>query len=359
MLPSQRAFLEELLRAPAPSGHEEPAAAVWRAYAAPFARVRGDVLGNSYAHVGPDDGPPLLLLGHLDEIGLIVTHLEHEDADYDGLLRVRALGGWDPQVLVGQHVTVRTRAGDVPGVVGKAARHLLSESDLTRASRMEDLWVDIGATDTVDAASIVAIGDPIVVDRPPVELANGRLASRALDNRTGAYVVLEAARRAAEAGTLRMPVVAGAPVMEETLGDGARAMAHALAPAAAIVVDVTHASDIPGIDRGGTGRVRLGHGPVLTRGLGLHPGLEARLEETARAADIPWQMEAMHVTTSTYTDVDGALNALAGTAAALVSIPLRHMHSPAEVCALDDLDHAADLLAQLCLTLTAEDSWDR
>jgi endoglucanase len=156
-----------------------------------------------------------------------------------------------------------------------------------------------------------------------------------------------------------VPLVAGAPVMEETLGDGARAMAHALAPAAAIVVDVTHASDIPGIDRGGTGRVRLGHGPVLTRGLGLHPGLEARLEETARAADIPWQMEAMHVTTSTYTDVDGALNALAGTAVALVSIPLRHMHSPAEVCALTDLDHAADLLAQLCLTLTAEDSWDR
>ncbi len=112
---------------------------------ASFARVRGDVLGNSYAHVGPDAGPPVLLLGHLDEIGLIVTHVEHEDADYDGLLRVRALGSWDPQVLVGQHVTIRTRTGDVPGVVGKAARHLLSESDLTRASRLEDLWVDIGA----------------------------------------------------------------------------------------------------------------------------------------------------------------------------------------------------------------------
>jgi len=107
------------------------------------------------------------------------------------------------------------------------------------------------------------------------------------------------------------------------------------------------------------GRVRLGHGPVLTRGLGLHPGLEERLEGAARAADIPWQMEAMHVTTSTYTDVDGALDALAGTAAALVSLPLRHMHSPSEVCALDDIDQAAELIARLCLTLTPEDTWDR
>ncbi len=359
MLPSPRAFLHDLLRAHGPSGHEEPAAAVWRSYGAAFADVHGDVLGSSYARVGPAAGPPVLLLGHMDEIGLIVTHVEAEDADSDGLLRVRALGTWDPQVLVGQHVTVRTRTGERHGVVGKGPRHLMSETDLGRASRIEDLWVDIGATDAGDAFSMVELGDPVVIDRAPAELANGRLASKALDNRTGAWVVLEAARRAAEAGSLQVPVVAGAPVMEETLMDGARAMAHAVAPAVAIVVDVTHASDIPGLDRGGTGRVRLGHGPVLTRGLGLHPGLEARLEDAARAADIPWQMEAMHVTGSTYTDVDGALDALAGTAAALVSIPLRHMHSPAEVCALDDLDHAAELIARFCLTLTPEDSWDR
>jgi endoglucanase len=359
MLPSPRAFLDDLLRAHGPSGHEEPAAAVWRAYAASFAQVSGDVLGSSYARVGPGTGPPVLLLGHLDEIGLIVTHVEQEDADYDGLLRVRALGTWDAQVLVGQHVTVRTRTGQLHGVVGKGPRHLMTDADLGRASKLEELWVDIGARDADDAFTMVAIGDPLVIDRPPAELANGRLTSKALDNRTGAWVVLEAARRAAEAGSLRVPVVAGAPTMEETLMEGARAMAHAVAPAVAIVVDVTHASDIPGLDRGSTGRIRLGHGPVLTRGLGLHPGLEERLEVAARAADIPWQLEAMHVTSSTHTDVDGALDALTGTAAALVSIPLRHMHSPAEVCALDDLDHAAELIARLCLTLTPEDSWDR
>ncbi len=160
-------------------------------------------------------------------------------------------------------------------------------------------------------------------------------------------------------GPLKLSLTALCAALALAACGGSDDAATTSAPAVAIVVDVTHASDIPGLDRGGTGRVRLGHGPVLTRGLGLHPGLEARLEDAARGADIPWQLEAMHVTGSTYTDVDGALDALAGTAAALVSIPLRHMHSPAEVCALDDLDHAAELIARFCLTLTPEDSWDR
>jgi putative aminopeptidase FrvX len=359
VLPAARTFLDDLLRAHGPSGHEEPAAAVWRAYTGAFARVHGDVLGSSYARVGPDAGPPVLLLGHLDEIGLIVTLIEDSDEDADGLLRVRELGVWDPQVLVGQHVTIRTRRGDVHGVVGKGPRHLMATDDLARASELRDLWVDIGARDADDARSLVEVGDPLVIDRPPAELANGRVASRALDNRTGAWVVAEAARRAAAAGALRVPLVAGAPTLEETLMDGARAMAHAVAPAVSIVVDVTHASDIPGIDRGGTGRIRLGHGPVLTRGLGLHHGLQARLEAAAREAGIPFQTEAMPVAGTTYTDVDGALDALTGSAVALISIPLRHMHSPAEVCALADLDAAAELIARLCLTLTPEDLWDR
>jgi endoglucanase len=235
----------------------------------------------------------------------------------------------------------------------------MSAADLTRASTMEDLWLDVGARDTDDALSLVSIGDVVVIDRPPTELANGRLASKALDNRTGAWIVAEAARRAAATGLLRVPVIAGAPVLEETLMDGARAMAHATAPAVSIVVDVTHASDIPGIDRGGTGRIRVGHGPVLTRGLGLHPALHERLAAAAAGRGIAFQDEAMHVTESTFTDVDGALDALTGSAAALVSIPLRHMHSPSEVCALADLDAAADIIAATLLTLTEEDDWNR
>jgi putative aminopeptidase FrvX len=358
MNPSARAFLDDLLRAHGPSGHEDPAAAVWRRYAESFATVEGDVVGNSYARVGPADGPAVLLLGHLDEIGLIVTHILDRGSDA-GLARVRPLGSWDPQVLVGQHVQVRRADGGiVPGVIGKGPRHLLTASDMTTASKLEDLWLDVGARDASDAAKLISVGDTIVVDRPPRMLANNRIAGRAMDNRTGAWVVAEAARRAAEIG-LSVPVIAGAPVIEETLGDGARVMAHRTAPVVSIVVDVTHSSDVPTIDPGQTGRVLLGHGPVLTRGLGLHPGLYERLAATAITHQIPVQLEAMHVTKSTLTDVDGALDALAASAVALVSIPLRHMHSPSEVASLDDVDACAELIARTLVTLVPDERWVR
>jgi putative aminopeptidase FrvX len=352
-----RGFLEDLLKAHGPSGHEEPAAAVWRSYCRRFASVSGDVLGNSYARVGPDQGPAALLLGHIDEIGLLVTHIEH-DGDIAGLLRVRAIGTWDPQVLAGHHVVIRARSGNlVPGVVGRVARHLLSGEQLETALTIPGLWVDIGARDAQDAEQRVAVGDPLVCRADPVALPNGRLAGRALDNRTGAWVVAEAARRAA--GRLRVPVVAGAPVLEETLMDGGRAMAHAVAPAVTVVVDVTHTSDVPGIDTGTTSRIRIGAGPVLNRGTGLHPGLTERFATVARDAGIPLQTEALHLTGSTQTDVDGALDAHAGSAIALLALPLRHMHTPGEVCSLDDIEAAADLLARVLETLTPEDRWER
>ncbi len=358
MDPSARSFLDALLRAHGPSGHEEPAARVWRGYCETFAKVSGDRLGNSFARIGPAKGPATLLMGHIDEIALIVTQVLDDDEDSDGLFRVRAIGTWDAQVLVGQRVLVRTRDGIVPGVIGKGPRHLMGGADLTHATTINELWLDVGARNAAEARTIVAIGDTVVIDSPPVELANDRLASRALDNRTGAWVVAEAVRRAALSG-VAVPVVAGAPVLEETLMDGGRAMAHAVAPAVAIVVDVTHASDVPGIDRGTTGRIRVGHGPVLTRGVGLHPGLYERLASVADEHRIAVQVEAMHVEDSTYTDVNGALDALSGSAAALVSIPLRHMHSPVEVCSLADLDAAADLIATLLTTLTPTDDWNR
>jgi endoglucanase len=351
-----RGFLEDLLKAHGPSGYEDPAAAVWRAHCSTFAAVTGDVLGNSYARVGPEEGPAALLMGHIDEIGLMVTHIER-DGDAAGLLRVRQMGTWDAQVLTGQRVIVRSRSGElVPGVVGRVARHLLPAEDLGAAATISSLWVDIGARDAADAERLVAVGDSVVCNAAPLMLANGRLTGRALDNRAGAWVVAEAARRARE---LMVPVVAGAPVLEETLGDGGRAMAHTVAPAVTVVVDVTHTSDVPGSDPGTTSRIRLGAGPSLNRGIGLHPGLTERFATVARDHEIPLQTEALHLTGSTLTDVDGALDAHAGSAVALLAIPLRHMHTPAEVCSLDDLDATAELLARVLETLTPEDRWDR
>ncbi len=355
--PDRLRFLYDLLRAHGPSGHEAPAASVWREEAATFARVDHDVLGSSFASVGPDAGPPVLLLGHIDEIGLIVSHIEDEDAAYDGKLRVLPLGGWDAEVLVGQHVQIRTADGGLlPGVIGKLPIHLAPADGPARSS-MATLWVDIGAHDADDARRLVSVGDTAVLVGEPQTLANDQLAGKALDNRTGAWIVLEAARRVAERGGGSVPVVACACAIEETLGDGARAAAHRVDPAISIVVDVTHASDVPGVLLGRTGVQVPGRGPTLTRGLGLNHKLTARLATIAEEAGIAMQPEALSGGSSTFTDIDGALRALAGSATALVSIPLRHMHSPAEVCALSDLDEAAELIARLCLSLDGSEDW--
>ena len=274
--PEHLPFLYDLLNVHGPSGHEGPAAEIWRREAGTFARVDHDVLGSSYAAVGPSEGPAVLLLGHIDEIGLIVSHVED-----NGKLRVLPLGGWDAEVLVGQHVELRTGDGTLlPGVIGKLPIHLAPADGPTR-SKMETLWVDIGATDADDARSLVSIGDTAVLVGPPRELANGQLAGKALDNRTGAWIVLEAARRIAARGGGSLPVVACACVIEETLGDGARAATHRVDPAISIVVDVTHASDVPGGMLGKTGVQVPGKGPTLTRGLGLNRALRTASPRSA------------------------------------------------------------------------------
>ena len=337
--------LFQLLEAHGPSGREREAADLWAAMAAEFATVERDRLGNAMASVGPADAPAVLLLGHIDQIGLIVTHIEE-----DGVLRVRGLGGWDPRVLVGQPVSVRTRSGDIPGVVGSVPIHLQKGDERTSGTEMKALWIDIGAKDGDEARSRVRVGDDAIVGHGPVQLLGSRVTSRALDDRVGAWAALEALRRIA-AGSPQVRVVATGCVLEETLGDGARLVTDHVQPAVSIVIDVTHAADVPSIEKGQTGPQRLGSGPVVTRGLGLDEGVANRLIELAEQHGIPHGMEAMPGG-STHTDIDNTLHAVRSLRAALLGIPLRHMHSPAEVCDLDDLEGTAALMAAYCLDAT-------
>ena len=324
---------------------------MWREQARAFADTSGDVVGNSYARVGAADGPAVLLLGHIDEIGLIVTHI-----DDDGLLRVRPLGVWDGRILRARRVTIRTADDrDVPGVLGVAPVHLLPNDDRKEAFDIRGAWIDIGAADADEARTMVSVGDVAVADAPPTRLGANRLTSRALDNRLGAHAVLEIARRSTDAA---VPVVAAAPVLEETTMDGGRVAAHTVQPAVTIVVDVTHAS-IPGGDPGTIGDVRLGAGVSICRGLALHPGLAARLTAIARDNGIPHVIEALPGTASTQTDADGALDAHTGSAIGLVGLPVRHMHSPAEVCDLGDLEAAIELVTALVASLRPDDDWTR
>ena len=331
-------LLRTLLETPGPTGSEAAAAAVWREAAGAFAEVTGDVAGNSIARVaGTGDGPRLALFGHLDEIGLTVTH-----ADERGHLSFRGIGGMNPQVLLGQRVEILTREGRVPGVVaGKRERRRRSD-DRSRVE-LEELHIDIGATDREDAWRAVRPGDPAVLAATPVELRNGRIASRSLDDRLGAYVVLEAARRVADAGAPG-EVVAVATVEEET-GDfmGARTAAFAVEPAVAIAVDVTWASDVPGADPGDYGEQRLGDGAAILRGPGVAPKLHDLLVETAEADGIAYCVEVS--TGRSHTDADAVVVSRAGVPTGVVSIPLRYMHSPGEICQLDDVEACIRLLA--------------
>jgi putative aminopeptidase FrvX len=348
-------FLEALLTATGPSGYETPAAEVWRGHARKFAKeVTSDTVGSSVAHVaaGSDDAPLMGLVGHIDEIGLVVKHITDE-----GVLRFGPIGGWDPQVLVGQRVTIHTAAGAIPGVIGRKPIHLLEQDELKQALKLDQMYIDIGAADKDDAARLVAIGDPAVIDAEPLELAHGRLASKAMDNRLGAYVVAEAARRVAEEGGAAWNVAAVAAAQEETTFGGASTTAFALDMKACVVVDVTHASDVPGIDTAETGEAKLGHGPQIARGANMHPRMFELLVQAAEEASMTYSIAVPGRRSGT--DADAIHMARAGVPCGLVSIPLRYMHSPVETIQLADVEGAVEVLAGFCLRLARDEDFRR
>ncbi|MDT8436475.1 MAG: M42 family metallopeptidase [Gemmatimonadota bacterium] len=342
-----RDTLRRLLDAPGPSGFETAAAAAWRDEAERFAdRVWSDVHGNSFAEIRPDGAPVVMLAGHIDEIGLIVHYI-----DDDGFLWVQGVGGWDPQVLVGQRVDILAREGPVTGVVGRKAIHLIRREDGDKAVKLKELWIDIGAASGDEARARVAVGDVAVIRSDTLELANGLLAARSIDDRVGAAVVLEALRLAA-AGDCRARVVAVATVQEEIgyiAGGGARTGAYGVRPDVGIVVDVTHATDHPTVDRKEHGDVKLGGGPVLSRGAALNPVVLRRLVEAAEATGIDVQLQALPSMTGT--DADAVRMSRAGVATGLVSVPDRYMHSPNQIVSLEDVEKAAELIAGFLVRL--------
>jgi endoglucanase len=282
-----------------------------------------------------------MFAGHIDEIGVMVSHI-----DDDGFVSFDTIGGWDPQVFVGQRVRLLGRGGPVMGVVGKKAIHIMEKEDREKVSKVEDLWIDVGATSRGEAERRLRIGDPGVLAAGVMEFPNDRLVSRSIDNRIGAFVVLEALRLLAEDGAgLTSAVTAVATTREEIAshGGGARASAVALEPDVAIVIDVTHATDYPGIEKRRHGDYRLGGGPVLSRGASVSEVVFELLAAAADAEKIPYTIEA--ASRDTHTDAEAIFNAHRGVATALVSVPNRYMHSPNEMIALEDLERTARLLA--------------
>jgi endoglucanase len=337
-------FLRKLLTAPSPSGHESPGQRVWCEYARQFAdEVRTDSYGNAVAVLNPRGDPKVMLDGHADEIGLMVKHIDDK-----GFVYVQRIGGVDPALVRGKRVNIHTAKGIVRGVIGAPAIHLQERDKEPKVPKLHESYVDIGAADGKSARKRVAVGDPITF-ADNFEVLNGDVAvARGFDNRAGTWVVIEAMRiAAAEKSRLRGAIYACSSIQEEVGLIGAQMNVFNVRPDAALVVDVTHATDIPGVDAKQHGEVKLGKGPTLSIGRENHPAIVERLRKIAGRKKIPLQFEAFSTTGGT--DAMAIYKAQGGVPSAIVSIPNRYMHTTVEMVDLRDLQRAADLLSAFAL----------
>ena len=345
-------LLTALLNAPGPSGHEEDPARIWREAASKFAEVTSDTMGSSFARVRAGEGAPTLaLVGHIDEIGIAITNIEES-----GLLSFTTVGGISAEMLMGQRFELLTRDGRIPAAI---ARKRIPPENIRDRPRPElaDLHLDVGAKDREDAESLVRVGDAGVWIGPPVDLPNGRLLAKALDNRLGAYIALEAARRIAESREAQVDVVAVAAVQEEIGLYGARTAAYGLDPQVALAIDVTPATDVPGGDARRAGRIELGMGAMIARGPTLNKHVTDLLGEAAEAEGIPHAWEVYSRTTST--DADEIHLVRAGIPTGLLSIATRYLHSPNELCALEDVEAIIRLIVAFAKRLPSDHSFVR
>ena len=329
-------FLYSMLDSMSVTGFEIPLQKKVIAEMTPYAdEIRTDLTGNVYSIINPDASYKVLLAGHIDEIGLVVTLVQE-----DGLVRVTRAGGIYPQVFPGHQVVIHGAKGPVYGAV--VNYHGLIKEGL----KAEDFYIDIGAKDGDDARQYVQAGDPAILNTGYQEMLNGNLVARAIDDRAGAFIVLEALKRAKERGC-KVCITTATTVGEETTKRGASWAGRTVQPNAAIAVDVTYCTDVPGTNPAESGKICLGKGPVLCNGSLINKKFNELLKSIAEEKGIPYQVETF--LSRTCTDIDEIHVFGNNVATALVSLPLRYMHSPAEVCSLQDIENCIELIAEfLC-----------
>jgi endoglucanase len=338
-------FLKTLVNTPSPTGHEARGQRVWLDYVTQFAESTfSDAYGNCVAMLNKGGSPRLMLAAHADEIAMAVNYIDSE-----GFIYVRKMGGIDAAITKAQRVVIHTANGPVKGVVGNVAPHL-KQDDNHKLPKIHEIFIDIGVSNTKDAQKLVQIGDPITLNDEFDLLRNDLAVARAFDNRIGTFAVAEAMRLLAGVkGKLEAEICAVSNIQEEVGLLGARQIAYSLKPDVALVVDVTHATDVPTINKPQHGNVKMGGGPAVTHGGCNHPVVVARIEQLAKAKKIPLQHEAMSSTSGTDTDV--IFWTRGGIPSALISLPNRYMHSPVEVVSLKDLEKIPELLAAFAQSL--------
>ena len=345
MRPESLIFLREIVEAPSPSGYEQPAARVFRDYVTPLADdVATDVMGSVHAVLrGSGDGPSVMLAGHIDEIGFMVTYITDE-----GFCAFAPIGGHDPQILPGARVHVHTDGGVLLGVLGRLPIHLLEEEERKQVVKMHKMFIDLGLP-AEDVKKRIRIGDPVTYAVGMEEYGDGMAVSRAFDDKMGAFIAAEVLRLVKEAGGAKGDFIAAATVQEEIGLRGGTTSAYSLDPVVGISIEVTHATDYLDVDKRKHGEVKCGGGPVLSRGANINPKVFSLLVAAAQAEGIPYQVEG--APRGTGTDANAIQLSRGGKAAALVSVPLRYMHTPTEVLSLIDVENSAKLLAAFVLRL--------
>jgi putative aminopeptidase FrvX len=339
-------FLTRLLEIPGPSSEEKLVSRIWRDEVATFAdEVRVDVSGNSFALL-KNGKLTVLLAAHIDEIGIMVSHIDDE-----GFLYFLGIGLWDPYVLVGQRVRLLGKDKDVIGVIGRKPAHLLKGEDKKGEISLSDLWIDIGVKNRSEALDYVSVGAVGVMDAALHYLPNDRLVSRCVDNRVGVFTILEILRNLA-VNRCEATIAAVTTTQEEILQAGAQTAAFGLDPQIAIIVDMTYATDHPQSDLKRDGDVRIGAGPVLSRGSANHPILYDMLVEIAERKGIHYSLQVTPSKTST--DADSVFVSRSGVATILVTIPCRYMHSPNELVELSDIEDTIELITTLIRSLGPE-----
>ena len=345
-------FFRSAIETPSPSGFEESIQSLIRDYVSPFAeQIRTDVHGNLIASAGDAAGPKLMYAGHCDQIGMLISYI-----DEHGFLYAQTIGGWDPQQLIGQRMTIWTATGPLPAVISRKPIHLLSTKERAKVVDLDDLWLDVGAKDKAMVAEKVTIGDPVTLTLAYQELIGDLVSGPGMDNKSGMWTVMEAFRRASSDGAnLHCHLHSVATVQEEVGLRGAKTAAGSIDPAIAIAVDVTHATDCPTIDKQKQGDIALGQGPVIFRGPNINSKVARRLVELCESNDIPYQLAA--IGRATPNDANALQVHGSGVATGLVAIPNRYMHSAVEVISLSDIENAAQLLALFAQSVSQHDDF--
>lgn len=344
-------FLTDIMATKAPTGNETQTSAVVDNFAKPFAdSYERDVLGNRYASVG-NSAESIMFAGHIDEIGIIISYI-----DNDGFLFFQQLGGHDNVMLSGRRVSILTKNGIVNGVTGKKAIHLMEAKERKEVPETHQIWIDIGASSKEEALKLVEIGDSGVFDCGLEKLSNSRYAARAFDDKAGCYCAFEALRRIKLKGANKdFKITAVASTQEEIGTRGALTASYTVNPKIGIAIDVEHATDFPGIDNRKYGQIKLGGGVVISRGPNINPVVFEKLVQCAKANNIPYQINAEPRPTGT--DARVIQMTRRGVATGLLGIPLRYMHTPAEIADLNDIENCVRLLEAFALSVKSTDDF--